>query len=186
MRICASMHLSFFIYRKMESIDLVSKATVDDLIFQKFESPLPQGQDDEDPFIKGEFDVIKELLEKFPATVEGKRKIDRVIDVCGPTPKGVLDDFLSFVFSKPSLSFSSGTGIQNLRECIIETKWKYDVAPEDKQVGWKALILDFMERYFYLICFATYALQEGHGGYQKSFSSWMDDHKELRMMIGEQ
>merc|ERR1711988_1154195 len=84
-------------------------------------------------------------------------------DICGPTPKG--------------------TGLQNMRESIIETKWKYDVASEDKQVGWKALILDFMERYFYLICFATYALQEGHAGYQKSFSSWMDDHKELRMMI---
>ena len=166
----------------MESIDLVSKATVDDLIFQKFESPLPQGQDDEDPFIKGEFDVIKELLEKFPATVEGKRKIDRVIDVCGPTPKGCF----GFNSSKCYSDLPLGTGIQNLRECIIETKWKYDVAPEDKQVGWKALILDFMERYFYLICFATYALQEGHGGYQKSFSSWMDDHKELRMMIGEE
>ena len=76
--------------RKMESIDLVSKATVDDLIFQKFESPLPKSQDDDDPFIRGEFDVIKELLEKFPAAVEGKKKIDRVIDVCGPTPKGEL------------------------------------------------------------------------------------------------
>ena len=89
MRIFASMHLCFF-FRKMESIDLVSKATVDDLIFQKFESPLPVNQDDEDPFLKGEFDVIKELLEKFPACVEGKKKIDRVIDVCGPTPKVLL------------------------------------------------------------------------------------------------
>jgi len=149
--------------RKMESIDLVSKPTVDDLIFQKFESPLPKSQDDDDPFIKGEFDVIKELLEKLPATVEGKKKIDRVIDICGSLPKG--------------------TGIQNLRECIIETKWKYDVASEDKQVAWKALILNFMERYFYLICFATYALEHGPIGYQKSFVSWMDDHKELRTMI---
>ena len=74
----------------MESIDLVSKATVDDLIFQKFESPLPKNQDDDDPFIKGEFDVIKELLEKCPAAVEGKKKIDRVIDICGPTPKGTF------------------------------------------------------------------------------------------------
>ena len=147
----------------MESIDLVSKATVDDLIFQKFESPLPKSQDDDDPFIKGEFDVIKELLEKMPATAEGKRKIDRVIDICGGSPKG--------------------TGIQNLRECIIETKWKYDVASEDKQVAWKALILNFMERYFYLICFATYALEFGPTGYQKSFVSWMDDNKELRTMI---
>jgi len=149
--------------RKMESIDLVSKATVDDLIFQKFESPLPKSQDDDDPFIKGEFDVIKELLEKMPATAEGKRKIDRVIDICGGPPKG--------------------TGIQNLRECIIETKWKYDVASEDKQVAWKALILNFMERYFYLICFATYALEHGPSGYQKSFVCWMDDNKDLRGMI---
>jgi len=149
--------------RKMESIDLVSKATVDDLIFQKFESPLPKSQDDDDPFIKGEFDVIKELLEKLPATVEGKKKIDRVIDICGPLPKG--------------------TGAQNLRECIIETKWKYDVASEDKQVAWKALILNFMERYFYLICFATYALEHGPTGYQKSFVSWMDEHQDLRTMI---
>ena len=80
----------FSYFRKMESIDLVSKATVDDLIFQKFESPLPNSQDEEDPFMRGEFDVIKELLEKFPATVEGKKKIDRVIDVCGPSPKGVI------------------------------------------------------------------------------------------------
>ena len=93
MRIFASMHLCPF-FRKMESIDLVSKATVDDLIFQKFESPLPVGQDDEDPFIKGEFDVIKELLEKYPACVEGKKKIDRVIDVCGPPPKGLSKVFL--------------------------------------------------------------------------------------------
>ena len=79
---------------------------------------------------------------------------------------------------------NTGTGIQNLRECIIETKWKYDVASEDKQVGWKAIILDFMERYFYLICFATYALQEGPNDYERSFSSWMDEHKDLRIMIG--
>eukprot|EP00090_Calanus_glacialis_P007964 TRINITY_DN16343_c0_g1_i1.p1 TRINITY_DN16343_c0_g1~~TRINITY_DN16343_c0_g1_i1.p1 ORF type:complete len:528 (-),score=123.39 TRINITY_DN16343_c0_g1_i1:295-1878(-) len=149
--------------RRMEEIDLVSKDTVKELIQQKFESALPKCQDDDDPFIKGEFDVIKELLEKFPSTVEGKKKIDRVLDICGPTPKG--------------------TGLQNLRECVIETKWKYDVASEDKQVAWKQLILDFMERYFYLICFATYCLEEGPGGYNHSFSWWMDEHKDLRSMI---
>ena len=58
--------------------------------------------------------MIKELVEKYPAMVEAKRKIDRVIDICGPTPKG--------------------TGLQNMREAIIESKWKYDVSTEDKQV----------------------------------------------------
>ena len=102
-----------------------------------------------------------------------------MIDICGPTPKG--------------------TGLQNMREAIIESKWKYDVSPEDKQVsqqpsqylliksiqvGWKSLILDFMERYFYLICFAAYALEHGPNNYQKSFKSWMDDHNELRQSDG--
>ena len=40
--------------------------------------------------------------------------IFKVIDICGPTPKG--------------------TGLQNMREAIIESKWKYDVSTEDKQV----------------------------------------------------
>ena len=61
--------------------------------------------------------------------------------------------------------------MQNLRESIIRTKWKYDVAPEDKQVAWRQMILNFMERYFYLICFATYAGQFGPSGFQKSFVS---------------
>ena len=78
-------------------------------------------------------------------------QIDRIIDMCGPKPKG--------------------TGMQNLRESIIQTKWKYDVAPEDKQVAWRQMILNFMERYFYLICFATYAKQYGPDGFQKSFVS---------------
>ena len=78
-------------------------------------------------------------------------QIDRIIDMCGPQPKG--------------------SGLQNLRECIIQTKWKYDVAPEDKQVAWREMILNFMERYFYLICFATYAREHGPGGFQKSFVS---------------
>ena len=64
---------------------------------------------------------------QMPEAVEGKKKVDRVIDICGTSPKG--------------------TGLQNLRECIIETKWKYDVAPEEKQVVWKRMILNFMERW---------------------------------------
>ena len=50
--------------RRMAEIELVPKTVIDNLIVQKFEAPLPKTQDDDDPFIKGEFDVIKELLEK--------------------------------------------------------------------------------------------------------------------------
>ena len=37
--------------------------------------PFFRTQDDDDPFIKGEFDVIKELLEKIPEAKDGKQKV---------------------------------------------------------------------------------------------------------------
>ena len=61
--------------RKMADIGLVPQATAEDLIKQKFEFPLPRGQDDDDLFIKREFDVIKELLEKLPSSKAGKAKV---------------------------------------------------------------------------------------------------------------
>merc|ERR1719397_1972529 len=94
--------------RKMGSpeIGLVPQDTVDDLIKTKFEAPLPVCPDDDDPFINGEFDVIKELLEKHPEMKEGKRKVDYVININGPPPKG--------------------TGLQNLRKMIDEGKDKLE------------------------------------------------------------
>lgn len=151
--------------QKMADIGLVPKSTIDSLISAKFQRDMPKTLDDDDPFIKGEFDVIKELLAAVPESIEGKKRVDRIIDMCGPPPKG--------------------TGLQNMRECIIETKWKYDVAPEEKQVVWKQMILNFMERYFYLICFATYANEVGPSGFQTSFKEWMDKNQHLRTMIDE-
>lgn len=34
---------------------------------------------------------------------------------------------------------------------------RYDASTEDKQFVWKTMIVNFIERYFYIICFATYA-----------------------------
>ena len=70
--------------------------------------------EEDDPLVRGEFEVIKELLEKLPGAVEGKRKVDRVIDLCGPGPKG--------------------TGLQNLRECIVWTEEKFNFEPKLKKV----------------------------------------------------
>ena len=98
---------------KMGDIGLLPRETIATIINSKFEDPVSTSAEEEDPLVKGEFEVIKELLEKLPGAVEGKKMVDRVIDICGPPPRG--------------------SGLQNLRECIIETKWKYDVAPEDRQ-----------------------------------------------------
>ena len=37
------------------------------------------------------------------------------------------------------------------------------------QVAFKQMILSFMERYFYLICFSVYSIEQGPGGFNKSF-----------------
>ena len=111
----------------------------------------------------GEFQVIKDLLEKVPAAQEGKMLADKMIDLCGVPPEG--------------------TGLQNLRKCIIQTKYKYDAATEDRQTHWKKMIINFIERYFYLICFATYARQFGPEGFKKTFVEFMNENSSLRDLI---
>lgn len=153
--------------RKMEELSLISQETLHDLIIEKFERlpDSPKTAEEEDPLAKGEFEVIKQLVSSTPGAMEAKRKVDIIIDKCAPPPKG--------------------TGVQNLRECIIETKWKYDVAPEDKQLAFKLMIINFIERYFYMICYATYSLDQGYKDYSVSFNQWIKDRPELVTMATE-
>jgi len=147
---------------KMVDEGMAKRDWADGIIKSKFEDPIPS-EDNNDPFLRGEFDVIKELLSSVPETVAGKVLADKMIDICGVPPEG--------------------TGLQNVRKCIIQTKYKYDASTEDKQVVWKRMIINFIERYFYIICFATYAREHGKTNFQKSFVSWMDDHSNLRQMV---
>ena len=82
--------------RKMAEMGIgITKDTAEDLIKQKFEFPLARAAEDEDALLRGEFAVIKQLLAALPGAAEAKAKIDRIIDMCGPGPRG--------------------TGMQNLR-----------------------------------------------------------------------
>ena len=44
-----------------------------------------------------------------------------------------------------------GTGVQNIRECIIQDKMTFDVSADDHQAFLKDKIMNNIERYFYLI-----------------------------------
>ena len=44
---------------------------------------------------------------------------------------------------------------------------------------WKTMIINYLERYFYIICFATYVRQNANAGFEKTFVSWLDEHKVL-------
>ena len=65
--------------RKMAEMGIgISKETAEDLIQQKFEFPLAKSSDDDDKLLRGEFDVIKELLAKLPGAPEAKLKVKKV------------------------------------------------------------------------------------------------------------
>jgi len=150
--------------RLMEKMDLIKPETLKDLLFKKFEDTPPHSEE-VDPLSSGEFEVIKQLVAAMPEAAEAKEKIDKIIDKCGCPPHGV--------------------GIQNLRTCIAETKWKFDVSPEERQGAFKIMIINFIERYFYLICFCQYALEQGPDGFSKTFKAWLDDKKDLRQIATE-
>ena len=149
----------------MEADNLIKPDVLKALLYEKFERTVALPEENDDLHTQGYYPVIKELCTSLPGARDAKAKLDIIIDKCGPPPRGV--------------------GIQNMRECIMETKWKYDVAREDRQYVFKILIVNFIERYFYLICLTTYSLQEGPTGFRKSFQEWMKENKELKTMASE-
>merc|ERR1712168_680853 len=122
-------------------------------------------QEDRNAMQMGEFEVIKELLEAFPAAKIAKAQVDKLIDLAAPPPRG--------------------TGVENTRECIIESKMTFDVSSDDWQAYLKAKIMNNIERYFYLIVFAMYVREAGPKEFPQTFKEWMDQHSSLRDMIAE-
>ena len=85
----------------------------------------------------GNFDILEKIYKYIPEALAGKAHLDHIIDLCG-TPK------------------EGGTGLQNLRECIVWTEEKFNFEPKLKKPFWKQMSKNFIERYCYLVVFATY------------------------------
>merc|ERR1712106_1183935 len=122
-------------------------------------------QEDRNAMQMGEFEVIKELLAAFPAAKIAKAQVDKLIDLAAPPPRG--------------------TGVENIRECIIESKMTFDVSSDDWQAYLKAKIMNNIERCFYLIVFAMYIRELGPKGFPQTFVQYMDENSGLRTMIEE-
>merc|ERR1719158_1585859 len=87
--------------------------------------------------VRGEFEVVKQLVGKMKDGVGAKNECDKAIDKNG-TPK------------------TGGTGIKQLRENIAESKLSYEIMDDAAQAFLKSKIMDNIQKYFYLICFAAY------------------------------
>jgi len=104
------------------------------------------------------FDIVAALLKKFPEMEVGKILVDKMIDLAGET----------------------GT---HLRKCVTETQVKMEAAIGEEQEALKKNLLNYIERYFYLVCFGSYCRQEGPGKFKKSFVSWLEERKEIAEMV---
>merc|ERR1711910_62938 len=90
-----------------------------------------------DALFRGEFEVVKELVEKMKDGAAAKNNADKIIDLNGTKKTG-------------------GSGIKQLRENIAESKLSYEIMDDAAQAFLKSKIMDNIHKYFYLIVFAAY------------------------------
>merc|ERR1719295_97606 len=90
-----------------------------------------------DALFRGEFEVVKELVEKLNDGAGAKNNADKIIDLNGTKKTG-------------------GTGIKQLRENIAESKLSYEIMDDAAQAFLKSKIMDNIHKYFYIIAFAGY------------------------------
>merc|ERR1712107_482734 len=95
------------------------------------------GDMSKDTLFRGEFPVVQKLVEKLADGAAAKNVCDKVIDKNG-TPK------------------TGGTGINQLRVNIAESKLSYEIMDDAAQAFLKSKIMDNIHKYFYIIVFAAY------------------------------
>ena len=144
-----------------------------------------------DALFRGEFEVVKELVEKMKDGAAAKNNADKIIDLNGTKKTG-------------------GTGIKQLRENIAESKLSYEIMDDSAQAFLKVKIMDNIHKYYYLIAFTAYmreaadlarnsvtdeqkasltltsgkcAIPANLLKLSKTFTAFMEEHNELRGLI---
>ncbi|KAK1398683.1 Paladin [Heracleum sosnowskyi] len=117
----------------------------------------------EEAVSRGEYTVIRSLIRVLEGGVEGKRQVDKVIDNC--------------------------SSMQNLREAIATYRNSIlRQSDEMKRAALLSFFVEYLERYYYLICFSVYlhteraALDPGSSSHC-SFYEWMKSRPELYTII---
>lgn len=117
----------------------------------------------EEAIRRGEYAAIRSLIRVLEGGVEGKRQVDKVIDKCA--------------------------SMQNLREAIAT--YRNSILRQRDEMKREALLsffVEYLERYYFLICFAVYihtdraALHPDSFG-RSSFADWMRARPELYSII---
>ncbi|KAJ0471466.1 putative protein-tyrosine phosphatase [Helianthus annuus] len=111
----------------------------------------------EEALLRGEYTVIRSLIRVLEGGVEGKRQVDKVIDKC--------------------------SSMQNLREAIATYRNSILRQPDEmKRAALLSFFVEYLERYYYLICFAVYLHTEKSSS-NFTFYHWMKARPELYTII---
>ncbi|KAF7804996.1 paladin-like isoform X1 [Senna tora] len=117
----------------------------------------------EEAIRRGEYAVIRSLIRVLEGGVEGKRQVDKVIDKCA--------------------------SMQNLREAIATYRNSILRQPDEmKREASLSFFVEYLERYYFLICFAVYihserAVLRSSSADHSSFADWMRARPELYSII---
>jgi len=141
---------------------ITEKDWTEQLVKKTFEEEIPSKPDDT-PLTRGDFDIIKALVKKYPEVQVGKILVDKMVDLAGAAPEG-----------------AGGT---NLRKCIVELQTKMDASSGEEQLMLKKKLLNSLERYFYLVCFGAYCRMEGPENFKNSFASWLGERAAIADMV---
>lgn len=132
----------------------------------------------------------------FQGGVEGKRQVDRVIDKCASMQVEliyvaqfccVIKNIVLLLFRKTCFHDHA---LQNLREAIATYRNSIlRQADEMKREASLSLFVEYLERYYFLICFAVYihtekvTLQPMSPVNQTTFADWMKARPELYSIL---
>ncbi|VAI05746.1 unnamed protein product [Triticum turgidum subsp. durum] len=116
----------------------------------------------EEAILRGEYAVIRSLVRVLEGGVEGKRQVDKVIDKCD--------------------------SMQNLREAIATYRNSTLRQPDEmKREASLSFFVEYLERYYFLICFAVYvhSVSSAHQATSSGvhFSDWMRARPELYSIL---
>lgn len=129
-----------------------ASASGEETLLTKICGVTPAGARRQSSAMSGDFVVIRKLLATLENGSECKLLVDYAVDQC--------------------------EHMQNLRECIAQCR---DMAmdrdlPSDKRDHFMLRAVNYLERYFYLICFASFLLEERANQFTKTiFVRWMNE-----------
>ncbi len=107
----------------------------------------------------GNYQIVLSLLSSIDHGRETKARVDGLIDSC--------------------------EAVINLREIIVEYRMQYSVSSADEKtrVVWLNKAVQALERYYFLIAFASYVEEEDAGSTGKRFSEWLTNRPEVWTQI---